>query len=171
MDFNEVLKLRQTTRSYKSLQIDKKQLKEILFAGMSAPISRKKYSDIIFTVVQNQELLRKISDSYHASANPLYGVPTLIIVSAKPSAIKNVEYFNVACIIENMLLSAANLGLGSIYLTSFLTDVCDNPNLLCELGIPKEYIPLSAIGIGYAKKKILPIKPQEIENRMNIIFR
>ena len=103
--------------------------------------------------------------------NLLYGVPTLIIICSRAAKVKNIEYFNVACVVENMLLGAANLGLGSIYLTSFLTDVCDNPNLLCELGIPKEYIPLSAIGIGYAKKKILPIKPQEIENRMNIIFR
>ena len=69
--------------------------------------------------------------------NLLYGVPTLIIICSRPAKVKNIEYFNVACVVENMLLGAANLGLGSIYLTSFLNKLLERTDLIKRL----EYIP------------------------------
>lgn len=167
MEFNDVLLLRQTVREYKKKQIEECKLQAILCGGMCAPISRKKYNDILFTVVQDKRLLLDIKDKFPRSVDLLYGVPTLIIVSSKLSKFKNIEHLNVACVIQNMLLAATSEGLGSIYLTSFLK--CLDSEILNKLEIPIEYIPISAIGVGYKKNVIKNQFESEIIKRIDVI--
>lgn len=151
MEFTQVLKLRKSVRKYnQEKQITEVQLEKILFAGMAAPVSRKDYKSLKFTVIQDNVLLKEISDAFKEAEHPLYGVPTLILVSTQAASVENVEYFNVACIIENMLLAATDLGLGSIYLTSFLEGLTARKDLLDKLEIPDGYTPLSAVGVGYS---------------------
>ncbi len=161
MELNKVLKTRKSVRKYDmEKNITDEQLEYILFAGMAAPISRKAYSSIKITVVQQKALLQELSDAFSEKVNPFYGAPTVIIVSSQQSEVKNIDCFNVACIIENMLLASTDLELGSIYLTSFLRSIENRSDLLKKLEIPEGYKPLSAVGVGY---KINSEKEQEIE--------
>lgn len=167
MEFNEVLLSRKTVRNYEKKQIEEHKLQEIILGGMSAPISRKRYEDILFTVVQDNQLILKIRNTFPEAIDLLYGAPTLIIVSSKLSNFKNIEHLNVACIIQNMLLSATNVGLGSIYLTSFLKYL--NNDIFNELEIPNEYIPISAIGVGYSKCMDKKNDKSKIIKRMTVV--
>lgn len=167
MELDQVLRKRRTVRDYKKdVQITEEQLKYILFAGMAAPISRKDYSSVKITVVQQKELLHKLSNPCENESNLLYHVPTLILLSSQMSKIKNIDCFNISCIVENMLLAATELGLGSIYLTSFLRCVEDIESILKELEIPQGYRPMSAVGVGYQSeaKEMM----SEIEGRIEV---
>lgn len=74
-----------------------------------------------------------------------------------------------ACIVENMLLASTDLGLGSIYLTSFLRGVEKRKDLLEDLEIPKAYKPISAVGVGYIKGETKGINLNSVANRIKVV--
>lgn len=168
MEFMQVIKKRKSIRKYKDTQINDEELKQILFAGYAAPISRKDYASIKIIVVQDKTILQQISSSANSPSDPLYGAPTLIIISSTKASVKNVEYFNVACIVENMLLAATNINIGSIYLTYFLKKLIKQKSLLLKLGIPEGFIPISSVGLGYIAEAEEPNEDKDIEHRMNL---
>lgn len=114
-------------------------------------------------------MLGKISGAADSLSDPLYHVPTLIIISTTKAAVQHVEYFNVACIVENMLLAATNLNIGSIYLTYFLIAIRERKDLLKELAIPKGYEPISAVGLGYTETEDWT-ENKDVENRIQVEF-
>lgn len=168
MEFMKVIKQRKSVRKYMDKQISEEELKQILFAGCAAPISHKDYKSIKITVVQDKTILKKISGGDDALKDPLYHVPTLIIISTTKAAVENVEYFNVACIVQNMLLAATNLKIGSIYLTYFLLELRERKDLLKKLAIPEDYIPISAVGVGYIPESEEWTDYDDIEKRIEI---
>lgn len=170
MEFMEVIKKRKSVRKYIDKQISEEDLHQILLAGCAAPISRKDYDSIKFTVVQDKTMLNKVSGAVDSSSDPLYHVPTLIIISTTKAAIEHVEYFNVACIVENMLLSATNLKLGSIFLTYFLLTIKKRKDLLKELAIPEGYEPISAVGVGYSSEAEQWTENKNVENRIQVEY-
>jgi nitroreductase len=170
MEFMQVIKKRKSFRKYIEKQISEGELQQILFAGCAAPISRKDYDSIKLTVVQDKTMLGKISAAADSSADLLYHVPTLIIISTTKAAVEHVEYFNVACIVENMLLAATNLKIGSIYLTYFLLAIRERKDLLKELAIPEGYTPISAVGLGYIPETEEWTENNDVENRIQVEF-
>ena len=100
--------------------------------------------------------------------NPFYGAPTVVIVSAKKSETENIEYSNAACVIENMLLAATDLGIGSVYLWGFIIALNLNDSLLKELNIPEGFTPISGIALGYPKTDLCE-KALEQKIGLNII--
>ncbi|MGN0144623.1 MAG: nitroreductase family protein [Clostridium sp.] len=169
MELNKVLRQRKSIRQYKEeLQITEEQLEYILFSAMTAPISMKDYESIKIAVVQNKNILQEMIDAFSGKMNPFYGAPTVIIVSTKPSLVKNIEYLNVGGMIENMLLAATDLDLGSIYLTTFLSKIENRKDLLEKLSIPNEYIPLAAVGVGYKAKEQILESDETIKNRVEV---
>jgi nitroreductase len=62
----------------------------------------------------------------------------------------NIQYANVGCIIENMLLAATDLGVGNIYLWGAANVVAKIPELQRELGIPEGFTPVSSAALGFA---------------------
>lgn len=171
MEFSKVVKLRRSIREFTEEQITEEQLGHILFAGMAAPISRKDYSSIQLIVVQDKALIERMVKAWGHHQDPFYGAPTLIIVASKKAKVKNVEYLNVGGVIENMLLTATDLGLGSIYLTSFLRMIIEYKELTYALGIGEMYAPIGAIGVGYGKEESQENNEEEIRCRMEIIRR
>jgi len=62
----------------------------------------------------------------------------------------NVQYANIAYIIENMLLAATDLGVDSVYLWGAPNVVAGNRELCKELGVPDGFTPVSGALLGYA---------------------
>lgn len=88
-------------------------------------------------------------------SNPIYGAPTLVIVSCLPDEnFPHVELANSACIIENMALAATNLGIGSVYILGALCAFQANKDLLAELNLPTGFIPVSSIALGYSNESL-----------------
>ena len=153
---------RQSVRSYSEQQITREQLETILKAACAAPVGNGRYENVHLTVLQNKSLLEKITlqaakVTGNPDARPFYGAPTVILVSSLPG--KAIMYANVACLVENMALAAADQGLGSVYLWGFIDALNQNAELVKALNMPDGFVPVSAIAIGYSTN---PLEQREI---------
>ncbi|MDR0597962.1 MAG: nitroreductase family protein [Treponema sp.] len=178
MDYLELLKHRVSTRKFLEDQITEKELSIILLAANGAPVGSNMYRDIHLTVVQNREILDKLSQAGAkrsedkkrmkeiagdtvleedngkpvTSSNPFYRAPTVIFVSHKAQGIQiGIEYSNVACVVFSMHLAAAELGLGSVFMWHALESMREIPELdnAYLLNLPEGFTPLLGIAVGY----------------------
>jgi nitroreductase len=112
----EAIKSRRSVRSFTEVAPGKKQIEEILHAGMQAP-SAANQQPWRFIVVQTRELLDRLSEmSPYASS--LKQAPTAIIVHADTSRLKfpqNWQQDMGACV-QNMLLQIVEEGLAAVWL-------------------------------------------------------
>lgn len=166
MELMKAIALRKSTRSYKSEQINDEALNTIINAGCAAPVGNGAYDTVHLTIIQNSALLNKIAKTSanifgNPNANPLYGAPTLVIISGKPNdKFPNAEIANAACIIENMALAATNIGIGSVYLLGIISAFHEDKELLSSLDLPESFIPASAVALGY------PTEPFTLEKEL-----
>ncbi|BCN28901.1 nitroreductase family protein [Anaeromicropila herbilytica] len=170
MEMMKVITMRKSTRSYKIAQISDEALNKIINSGCAAPVGNGAYDTVHLSVIQDYDYLNKISKTAanifgNPDANPLYGAPTLIIVSGLPNKqIPNVELANAACIIENMSLAATDEGIGSVYILGAIAAFHADKELLNALNLPDGFIPVSGVALGYPTEPLT----QEREVKRNI---
>lgn len=155
MELKKAIATRQSCRSYTGEQITDDQLKMILEAANASPISMGKYEEVHLTVIQNKDLLAKLDNvgaKYfkNPEMRPTYGAPTVILVSGIiPKNQKNpTSYCNAGCIIENMALTATDLGIGHVYILGTAIALGFEPELCIECKIPEGFTPISALALG-----------------------
>jgi nitroreductase len=146
---------RKSTRAFApGKQVAKSDLEAILAAGSAAPVGAGDYPSLHLTVIQNPESLDKISKAVQAAfkieRDVLYGAPVLVLVSSSEPKFPNIQYANVGCIMENMLLAATDLGVDTIYLWGAANVLAKSPELQKELGVPEGFTPISGAALGYA---------------------
>ena len=160
-DIFEVINNRRSVREYKTEQIKDEELEKIIDAGFMAPTARAA-EPWHFTIIQNKELLNDINnisieimkdsnDDFlesiaNSGANILHNAPTLIVVSAKKDA-PNIQA-DCSAAIENMLLAAEGLDIGSCWLGLIQSFFTKQENI-DQLQIPKDYVPLYGVSLGY----------------------
>ena len=136
---------RRSIRNYKNDNIDKKIILDILNAGIKAP-SAKNNQPWRFLIVNN-DIKNKISDKMieiygpNKTAEVIKTVPYLILVYNKDN-----EYFNhlsIGAAIENILLEAENIGLGTLWI-GYIKKIEDYVKELVNI----DYELVSAIAIG-----------------------
>lgn len=143
MEFEKVLQLRQSTRKYLPKQISDEHLQALLDAANRAPVGNKLYKDIRLTFVQNQEIL--------------YDSLTVIFVSHRKQELQpGIEWANVASVVNEMHLTATNMGLGSVYMWGALESMRMIPELNHTelLEIPEGFEPLIALAVGYPAEEL-----------------
>ncbi len=176
MEFEKVLKLRQSTRKYLPEQISEEQLQALLDAANRAPVGSRLYKDIHITVVQNQEVLLRLCEAawerfsrrqkleevagetldktakeQHRN-NLFYNAPTVIFVSHRKQELQpGIEWANVASVVNEMHMAATNMGLGSVYMWGALESMRMIPELDHTelLKLPDGFVPLIALAVGY----------------------
>ena len=162
-DIFEVIKNRRSVRAYKDEQIEDEQIEQILEAAIMAPTARGE-APWHFTVVQNKETLADINDSVlkilsnsgdefleaiaESGVNVMHNAPTVVFVSAKSDA-TNMQA-DCSAAIENMLLAAEGLDIGSCWLGLVAIYFSVEENLK-KLHIPEGYTPLYGVALGYKK--------------------
>ncbi len=166
---NEVLraiKNRRSIRSFSPEQIKQEELDLIIEAAVYAPSSHNE-QPWHFTVIQNRELIRYISDKpkelmaqsdvrwiklmgLSKKREVTYGAPTLIIVSGKEDAISWMPECSAA--VQNMLIAAESMDIGSIWLglVTFFFNLKDEIGIL---KIPEGYVPFCGAAFGYKLKE------------------
>ena len=97
----------------------------------------------------------------------LYGAPVLVLVSSSEPKFPNIQYANVGCVMENMLLAATDLGVDNIYLWGAVNVIANMPELQKELGIPGGFTPISGAALGYAAEDSQAEKKLEITLAIN----
>ncbi|MEA4969815.1 MAG: nitroreductase family protein [Candidatus Pelethousia sp.] len=155
METMKAIAKRKSTRAFAPEKaVAKADLDAILAAGCAAPVGAGDYPSLHLTVVQNPQSLNRINKAVQAAFNidrdVLYGAPILVLVSSSEPKVPNIQYANVGCIMENMLLAATDLGVDSVYLWSAANVIAKIPELQKELGIPEGFTPISGAALGYA---------------------
>jgi nitroreductase len=179
VDYLELLKHRASIRAFLEDQITEQELSAILLAANGAPVGSNLYRDVHVTVVQNRDILDKLSeaaakraenkkrmreivgdtvldDNTKSVRSPFYGAPTVIFVSHKNQAVQpGIEYANVACVVFSMHLAAAELGLGSVFMWHALESMRELPELDNSylLNLPEGFSPLLGLAVGYPAKE------------------
>lgn len=161
METLKAIALRQSVRAYKSDQISETALETILKTACAAPVGRAKHENLQLTVIQDANKLAEIralcgGAMDDPNANPTYGAPTLIIVSTKldNDEISPISVANAAGIVENMHLTATDLGLASIFLFGFVRALNIQNQLGPAINLPKGWAPVAALGVGHAVSEL-----------------
>ena len=171
MTTQEIITTRKSVRAYTSEQLTEAELSTILNAAYAAPVAGGAYQKMRLTVVQDAAMLKRISDTYRkegVKADMLFGAPTLILVSGDKSFDDTALFANVGCIIENIQLSAWDMGLGSVFNWAAGTVLPEKAGLLAELGIGEAFKPLAGVVIGHPAKDV-PARVKKVSMETNYI--
>ena len=164
MNTLDAIKKRHSTRGFSDRQIGASDLETILFAGGQAAVGGADFKSLKLYAVQDPELLKEIDESsakMRPGSHPLYGAPTLVVLASKESILKNIEFTNAGCVIQNMMVAAADLGIDSIYLWMSMYGINNDPELVKKLGFPEGYTCVGTMALGYEAKEFKKIKADE----------
>jgi len=161
MEFDKIIKNRISIRKYQKRNIDESQLNYILKCGHAAPTAGN-VQPWEFIVVEDTAMKRKIVDTTYVGNQKnaskhqewLMDAPVFIIVCANKDRVvakygeesmKKLIYLDCSASVENMLLAAVDLNLGSCYISGFreneLSQVLELPSLLEVIAfIPIGYV-------------------------------
>lgn len=145
MDFLELAKKRCSVRKYQTRMVEEDKLLKILEAGRVAPTAAN-FQPQHMIVVKSVEGLDKIKKC----AN-VYGAPLAIIVCGDHRVSwkrrldgKDSLDVDVSIVTTHMMLEAAELGLGTVWIGSF-----DPAGIKKDFGIPEDIEPIDILLIGY----------------------
>lgn len=182
---NEVInaiKSRRSVRNYRQEQIRQEELDLIIEAAIYAPSAHNE-QPWHFTVIQNRELINHINNKSKElmaksdikwiktmgssqKMDVTYGAPTLVVVSGKDAAVSWEAGCSAA--IQNMLIAAESLNIGSIWLglVAFFFSLNEETG---KLEIPEGYTPLYGVALGYKSVQKEQITPKRNFNVINYI--
>ena len=149
MELKEVLLKRRSVRKFTEENVSDEQINELLHAAMSGPSACNK-TPWEFYIVRNTE---KLSDVKKSSLFARFNSPLVIVVAgntarALPEPITDYWIQDCSAAIENILLRATDLGLGTVWCGAYPHKRVEG-NLQAALEMPAEHIPLGIIHIGY----------------------
>ena len=181
---NEVLKTianRRSIRHFKPDQIPDDSLRAILETAKQAPSGHNDQS-CYFVAIQNKELIDELSAGSkvemqkspigwmaaigRSKAHIYHQAPTAIIIAARKEAISPVA--DVCAAVENMLLAAESLGLGSCWI-GFTRFYFNAPERQQKLGIPDGYEVYYGVALGYKSEEFSPQPPERKMEQVRII--
>ncbi len=141
----DVLYARRSVRSYiPDRKVEDEKITKLLQAAMAAP-SACNIQPWEFIVVSDDAPLRQIKDSIAQYGN--YNAPLIVVVCGYAGFIPwedDVGTVDCSAAIENMLLAATAMGLGSVWVGGFDADA-----LRRLLDIPEDVHPIGVIYLGY----------------------
>lgn len=146
MSFLEMAEARYSVRDYADKKVEQDKLGKILEAAHVAPTAANK-QPVRLIAVQEDEGLEKIG-----KAANIYGAPLAIIVCSdhtkawtRPFDQKKTTDIDATILTDHMMMEAAELGLGSVWIRYFKPDVIRQ-----EFQLPDTLEPVNILAIGYA---------------------
>jgi len=178
----ECIKKRRSVRRFELEQLKQEELDLIIEAGIYAPTGHNT-QPWHFTIIQDKEVIKHISDEskkamaksedewirnlgQKESFDVTYNAPTLMIVSGKKDALT--WQADCAAAIQNMLLAAESLNIGSVWL-GFAVYCFQSEGEAEKLQIPEGYEPYYGVAFGYKAKNRTFIAPKRNYNVVNYI--
>ena len=151
-DAVDAILTRRSIRSYQAKQISEDALETILTAGQYAPSGMNQQSAkaiVIQSKERMQQLVQLAKAAEQVDHNPFYDAPTVILVFADATQLAPIE--DGCNVLENMMLAADSLGLGSVWVHRE-REIFDNVKgkmLLKEWGLSESLRGVGAIALGY----------------------
>jgi nitroreductase len=195
MNTLEAILTRRSTRKFKAKAVEREKLEKIVEAGRFAPTGGNCQSNHFF-VISNPDVLKKLvelvqsafaamelrEDLYKSLQNSIrlsqkgtyvfnYNAPALIVVASQKEYGNNMA--DVACAVENMMLAANELDLGSCYINQ-LKWLNEDPALLeylRSLGLKESERVYASVALGYADSESgLPNRNQSPRTGNEVVF-
>lgn len=146
MDVFEAVQIRRSIRAYEPNHIPKEKLEKVLEAARLAP-SANNIQPWHFIVVKDAEKRARLAKAPFARF--LKQVPVVIVGCGDQKASPKWFMVDVAIAMQNMVLTATSMGLGTCWVGSF------NEEQVREmLKIPENYRVVALLALGYPRKKI-----------------
>ena len=170
MSFDQLAKFRRSCRSFDTLKdVSDDLVNKVLEAGLYAPTG-KNTQNVKFIVIKNKVIRDRVSKINSQLADfkvdMFYGAPIIILVIAKKTPFAT---YDGSCAIENMLLEASDLGLGSCWIHRAKEELMidEVKSIVRSLNLnPDEYEGVGHVILGYpAKDRKIPEK-QILPNRV-----
>ena len=152
-DFLDMLLTRRSVRAYKPDPVPEALLEEVLRAGTYAPTGGGRQSPVLVAVTDKaarDEISRLNAAVMGKDTDPYYGAPVLVLALADPASSTWVE--DASCALENMMLAAHALGLGSVWVhrEREIFDSEAGKALLRAWSLPETLRGVGSIALGYA---------------------
>ncbi len=154
---NEVIKNIKTRRSIRKFKSDmpkKEDIEQIVDAGLCAPSGMNRQATITL-VITNKELRDKLSKAnckiggWQDGFDPFYNAPVVLVVLADKTVYTSI--YDGSLVMENMMLAANSLGLGSIWIHRAKEEfeMAEFKEILKDLGINGNYEGVGNMALGY----------------------
>lgn len=175
MNTLEAIAKRKSTRSYTAVPVPEEALNAILQAGFAAPVAMARYDSLHITVLQNEDIIRRINDKTSemlskrmgVKKNADFGARTFLFVSTATEGLPvEMVYANVGIVVENMVLAATDLGIDTVILGGAPRVIVEDEDLMKDLGIPAGFKPVLGICLGYATTEEPPKEHSITVNRV-----
>ncbi len=172
----DVIKSRRSVRAYQSELLKKEELQTIVEAGIYAPTGCNQ-QPWHFSVVQDRALLEEVNTKTkqamtqvpvewiskmgsNSDLDVTHKAPALIIVSTQAESASG----DVDCTaaMENMMLAAHSLGIGSCWM-GFVHLLFKDDELMSRLGVPEGLLPQQAAVFGYKAKEDAPVPQRKMD--------
>ena len=153
MEFDEVLRMRKSSRRYTDEIVSVEDEKEILKAIMASSVGKHNDAGYMIAVVRNKEILNTITREdmeKTGGGDPLYRAPLLFVICTTKETIDYLERFDSGIIAEHIQLKAAELGLGSVILFGFVRHLGHDAEYIKKMDLPEGVFPLLAVAVGHA---------------------
>lgn len=139
---------RVSMRTFLNVDVEEATVEQILRAGMAAP-SAKNQRPWEFYVVRNRERLAQLA-SCSPYAGPLRNAPVVIVACCRTRGLAEPEmaYLDMSCCCENMLLEAARLDMGSVWISFAPLKERQEPAKKV-LSLPEGLEVFAALPVGY----------------------
>lgn len=159
MEFYEMIRRRRSVRKYAPTAVEPEKLQKILEAAHVAPTAANR-QPVRLILVQSECEREKLGEC----AN-IYKAPLAVIVCAdrerawkRPYDGKVTTDIDASILTDHMMLQAAELGLGSVWICYF-----DPEQLRKSFQIPENLEPVNILAIGYPADGELPGNPDRFE--------
>ncbi len=149
MDVMEAIKTRRSIRKYKPTPVEDEKIMECLEAARWAP-SANNSQPWGFLVVKNPETRRKLAE-IHSYGRFMAESQVVVVFIADPGRSSNWYHGDVAVAVQNFLLAAHSLGLGTCWM-GVLNTLFEEP-IKKLLRIPDGLRVLCTVSVGYPDEK------------------
>lgn len=150
MDLFECIHKRRSIRKYKEQEVEREKIDQIIEAAMLAP-SACNMQPWEFVIITDSTILSELKEGIQFGR---YNAPVAIMVCANTKLDKGVHSWDKDCsaAIENMLLAATGLGLGSIWIGVHGLPAAQKVASKV-LNLPNHVIPFGMVYIGYGDEE------------------
>lgn len=157
----DLIRARRSCRRYLPDPPDEEVITAIVEAGRQAPTSRNREQSH-FYVITDPELLSLISGTVsrrregYAERDCCFGAPVLVLLTHRRDNVCALQ--DAGCIMENMMLAAAALGLGSCWMNQVfhLREDEEMQRVLSRLGVPPEEFCCGCLTLGLPAGELFP---------------
>ncbi|MCT6888451.1 MAG: nitroreductase family protein [Lactobacillus sp.] len=135
-------------RKYTAEKVSAKDIDKLIAAFQAAPCGMHQADVMQMTVVEDENLLSEIEQ---VTSNACYNAPLLFIINVKKGNEFGERDASVAA--ENLMVEAAELNLGSVYLMNAASVLNSAKSLEEKLGVPTDFETSVIVACGHAAEQ------------------